>query len=126
MTNQRLLILEYLQEDTERHPRAEEIYFAVRRNLPKISFGTVYRNLKKLVDSGIINELHIEKGVSRFDGEIAEHFHFRCRKCKRIFNLRLADSWQIPERASLKTGHRIEKIDLCLSGICKDCLRFVK
>jgi len=126
MTNQRLLILEFLQEDINRHPTAEEIYREVRKRLPKISFATVYRNLEKLKKGGIIEELYFEKGLSRFDGEIGEHFHFRCEKCQRVFNLVLSDSWQILERASIKSGHKIERMQVLLGGVCKDCLRIMR
>ncbi|MBW2644383.1 MAG: transcriptional repressor, partial [Deltaproteobacteria bacterium] len=45
ITKQRQVILEELRK-LNTHPSADEIYKVVRRHLPRISLGTVYRNLE--------------------------------------------------------------------------------
>ncbi len=49
MTRQRSIILEELRNVCT-HPSADEIYEMVRRRLPRISLGTVYRNLEILCE----------------------------------------------------------------------------
>ncbi|MGC8659306.1 MAG: Fur family transcriptional regulator, partial [Desulfomonilaceae bacterium] len=52
-TSQRRIILEELAK-LKTHPTANEVYEVVRKRLPKISLGTVYRNLELLSESGSI------------------------------------------------------------------------
>ncbi len=79
MTNQRRVILSELQKHID-HPTADEIYIEVRKELPKVSLGTVYRNLEQMSDQGTI--LKIEgSGQKRFDPNPMPHPHFRCTSC---------------------------------------------
>ncbi|MBC7073854.1 transcriptional repressor, partial [Candidatus Parcubacteria bacterium] len=45
LTSQKKIILDYLKS-VRTHPSAEEIFEKVRKRLPQISLGTVYRILK--------------------------------------------------------------------------------
>jgi ferric uptake regulator family protein/rubrerythrin len=67
---------------TESHPIAEWIHQMVRRRLPRVSRGTVYRNLRLLVAEGLVKEL--PGPHARFDGNVTEHHHFTCLGCGRI------------------------------------------
>src|SRR5262249_56591994 len=42
---------------TKTHPTAEEVHRLVIRRAPGVSLGTVYRNLRLLVDAGLLGEL---------------------------------------------------------------------
>ena len=72
MTDQRRVILEELRA-TKSHPTADELYRDVRRRLPKISLGTVYRNLDILNKAGMINKLDFGSGQSRYDADLSNH-----------------------------------------------------
>ena len=71
------------------HPVAEEVYSMSKPHIPKISMGTIYRNLAQLVDLGMILELNID-GVSHYDGNINIHQHFLCNKCQTIFDCQMS------------------------------------
>ncbi len=83
MTRQRAVILEELRKTTS-HPTADELYGKVRERLPRISLGTVYRNLDFLADSGEIRRLEAAGTTKRFDGNMVDHQHVRCLCCGRI------------------------------------------
>ena len=83
MTRQRAVILEELRK-LKSHPTADELYSIVRERLPRISLGTVYRNLDFLADSGEIRRLEAAGSTKRFDGDISHHQHVRCNYCGRI------------------------------------------
>ena len=51
-SRQRTLVYQAVK-DSHSHPNAEEVYLLVRRQLPDISLGTVYRNLNLLVEMGL-------------------------------------------------------------------------
>ena len=77
MTLQRKTILEVLRQ-TDFHPSADEIYMMVRERLPRISLGTVYRNLEVLSESGFIQKLELGGTIKRFDWNPEKHYHIRC------------------------------------------------
>ena len=82
-TKQRQVILQELQKLTS-HPTAAALYRIVVRRLPKISLGTVYRNLDLLTKTGVIQKLEFGSEEARFDGNSTPHYHIRCVKCGRV------------------------------------------
>src|SRR5262249_59374589 len=66
------------------HPTADWVYRQARRRLPRISLGTVYRNLKRLAEEGLIREIHAGGHPARFDGNTGRHYHIRCLGCGRV------------------------------------------
>ncbi|MCJ7604005.1 MAG: transcriptional repressor, partial [Desulfobulbaceae bacterium] len=68
MTKQRQVILEELRK-VKTHPTADDMYQMLRKKMPKISLGTVYRNLEILSESGIIQKLDVGGTQKRFDGD---------------------------------------------------------
>ena len=85
-TKQRQLILEAVQSRCD-HPSAEQIFQQVREKDPKISLGTVYRNLAILAEEGKLLNLRLSE-ADRFDRTTAPHDHFFCEECGRIFDIR--------------------------------------
>lgn len=124
MTHQRSVILEEVQRSHD-HPTADEIYERVRRRLPRISMGTVYRNLDVLATSGLIRKIGPDFPQMRFDRETRDHYHRTCIGCG------LVEDMGIPPRddtvCQLETalgeltkygvfGHKLE-----FFGLCEDC-----
>lgn len=81
LTGPRRVVLDVVRS-TESHPTAEWVHRMVRRRLPRVSLGTVYRNLRVLVAEGLVKEL--SGPHARFDGNVTEHHHFTCVGCGRI------------------------------------------
>ena len=77
---QRELIRNNLAHRTD-HPTADMVYQSIREELPNISLGTVYRNLRFLVDQGDALSLKLGDGKEHFDGNVNPHFHFICTQC---------------------------------------------
>ena len=82
-SKQRDLVLQLLR-GTCCHPTADSIFEQARHIMPNISLGTVYRNLKLLTEEGKIQELRIGRGVSRYDGDLRDHYHVRCIECGKV------------------------------------------
>jgi len=80
MTHQRKVILEEMKK-LEGHPTADEVYVRVRERLPRISLGTVYRNLDVLAASGLIRKIEPDFPQMRFDRNTHEHYHVTCMQC---------------------------------------------
>ena len=76
-TRQQEIILEAVRSTMD-HPTAAWVYRQARRHLPRISLGTVYRNLKQLAEAGLIREIQAGGQALRFDGNLGpHHFHLR-------------------------------------------------
>ena len=122
MTRQRRVILEELRK-VKTHPSADEIYEIVRKRLPRISLGTVYRNLEILSESGDIQKLEPGSSLKRFDGDPTDHCHIRCVRCDRIADVPMAPDLKIDLARVNSTdfeiiGHRLEFLGMC--PICSD------
>ena len=82
-SKQREAILEVVKS-TKCHPTADWVYAEVRKQIPNISLGTVYRNLSMLAENGTIQKLNIGTSIEHFDGNPAGHYHVCCSECGRI------------------------------------------
>ena len=120
VTPQRLAVLASLRNRRD-HPSAEHIYQEVRRQLPTISFNTVYKALEVLCQKGIVvkgNPLH---EVARYDGIMNSHAHLICRRCHHIINLDW-DAGVFPGLAPAQQhGFQLDYPSLIFWGLCPEC-----
>ncbi|MFZ5447395.1 MAG: Fur family transcriptional regulator [Thermodesulfobacteriota bacterium] len=120
VTPQRLAVLGSLQNRRD-HPSAENIYQEVRRQLPAISFNTVYKTLEVLCQKGMVIKVNPLHEVARYDGETGPHAHLICRQCHHIVDL----DWQPGEFPSLlpddQHGFQVEHPSLTFWGLCPRC-----
>jgi len=119
-TRQRQVILEELQKLTS-HPTAAELYKIVCKRLPKISLGTVYRNLELLAQNNIIQKLDISGSEVRFDCNPDQHYHVRCVHCGRVDDLHDIPADLIGHRLKESNGWKILGYRLDFIGICPEC-----
>lgn len=122
LTRQRKAILEYLRK-VKTHPSADEIFKVVRKNLPRISLGTVYRNLEKMCEKGLIRKIEISETRKRFDATIENHYHIRCDRCGRVEDLNNAHFMDLENISNKLQGYKITGFSLELTGICSRCLK---
>jgi Fur family ferric uptake transcriptional regulator len=120
MTSQRQVILRELRK-VNTHPTADEIYLLVRKALPHISLGTVYRNLEILSDMGFVQKLECAGNQRRYDGNPEKHHHIRCLGCGRVSDV---DSGAVtgfsflPEKIP---GFRVLDARFLFIGVCETC-----
>ncbi len=108
------------------HLTADRIYTLVKRQFPRLSLGTVYRNLRVLIAQGSIRELDFGGGFSHFEVAKDAHYHFICRVCGQVedaeapVNQRLT---AIVERSARAMSFRVEDHRLDFVGVCEACQR---
>lgn len=121
MTKQRSLVLETLRS-MKTHPTADEIYQAVREKLPKISLGTVYRNLDLLTNSGEVVLIERAGSQKRFDGDSSPHQHVRCLSCGCVCDVHPPLPMVLPDVSGARIpGFRLSGIQVEVTGICAEC-----
>ena len=102
------------------HPTADEVYFAVKKDLPNISLATVYRNLKLLESEGLILKITTEDS-DRYDGHTQSHYHLMCDGCKRVVDLNIKSGFDLNELPDSEFHGEIRSHALLFFGLCKDC-----
>jgi len=122
MTSQRKVILEELR-GVDTHPTADKIYEMVRRRLPRISLGTVYRNLETLADQGLIRKYETAGSQRRYDGDPSNHYHVRCLRCERLDDVPVKPVADVEHLLRGRTDYEIVGHRLEFEGICPDCRR---
>ena len=103
------------------HPSAEEVHRRVRRKLPRVSLGTVYRNLQKLAAQHQIRVVQLADRAARYDGMMEEHDHFMCEQCGTVSDLvRRRSAW--PASPDLgRAGYVVRSHALTFYGLCPKC-----
>jgi Fur family peroxide stress response transcriptional regulator len=121
-SKQRNTILATLRS-TESHPTAEWIFERVRRVIPNISLGTVYRNLNQLADGDMIQRIY-DDGFVRYDSNMTRHDHFRCGRCRKIFDVDIPlegiDEFIAQDNRFKANDYSVEIIGECYDCQCKD------
>ena len=122
MTKQRRTILDVLRE-SKSHLRADEVYDMVKQKLPRISLGTVYRNLEVLSELGEIQILELSGSLKRFDWDPNKHYHIRCIRCDRVENAPIAPMNQLENILYQSTVFEIIGYNLEFTGLCPRCTK---
>jgi Fur family peroxide stress response transcriptional regulator len=99
------------------HPTAEEVFIRAKKTSPNISMATVYNCLTALVKCGLVKQVALERGASRFCPNMHEHCHFYCDACDSVFDIDLAETAGIP----LPKGFTAERFDIAIHGRCPNC-----
>jgi len=119
-TSQKEIILNHLKE-VKTHPSVNEVYLQVKKKLPRISKGTVYRNLNDFVEKREVQTVPTEKGC-RFDGDTSSHAHFICNKCCGVFDVfdEVCRDCEIIKKKKTKVGE-IKNYKINFYGTCRNC-----
>jgi len=120
LTRQRRAILEEIAKVTS-HPTADEVYKMVRRRLPRISLGTVYRNLEVLSETGAIQKLAPGGSHMRFDANCHAHYHIRCVRCGRVDDVPVAPLPDIEQSLRKQTNYEVLGHSVEFLGVCPEC-----
>ncbi len=118
-TRQRQLILEAVRRHRD-HPTAEEIYQEVSKRHPKISRGTVYRNLRLLIEDEAIGRANVP-GVDRFDWLKEPHYHILCLSCGNVCDVPMPYLSALDQELTAQTGYDILSHSTVFEGHCPDC-----
>ncbi len=118
-SKQREMLLSVLRS-TSSHPTANDIYEEMRKRDPKISLGTVYRNLALLTKSGTILRIDTEDDSVHYDGFTHPHYHFICNECGEVTDLSI-DPISIDSEVEKEIGGDVVGHSFVFYGKCKKC-----
>ncbi len=120
LTPQRQVIMEELAK-VKTHPTASEVYDMVRKRIPRIGLGTVYRNLDLMAEKGLIIKLEVSGSQKRFDATTAPHYHIRCIKCGRVDDVDMEPLASLESQVVASTAYQVLGHNVEFTGVCSDC-----
>lgn len=119
-SRKREAILEKIRGTTS-HPSAVWLYEELRKEIPDLSLGTVYRNLSEFSDEGLIISVGVVNGQERFDGNISEHSHFICLDCGEVIDVNAELDPSFNETVGKINGLEVLFRQLTFYGRCNKC-----
>jgi Fe2+ or Zn2+ uptake regulation protein len=119
-SRQRNKILEVLKQ-TDSHPDADWVYNKLKKQMPGLSLGTVYRNLRILVSQGEILKLPFGSTFDRYDGCTTPHYHVICEKCGSVHDFNMPVNTDIDRIAQEQSNYTITKHRIDFYGLCEKC-----
>ena len=103
-------------KETNSHPTADWIYNQTKKIIPKISLGTVYRNLKQLSKDGEINTIY-DGNIARYDWNIESHDHLKCTQCGDLVDVHLAHD-EFKSIVKTKFKFDVDDVEMTVIGTC--------
>ena len=105
------------------HPTADMVYTAVRTQEPSVSLGTVYRNLGRLVEEGLVRRIVLPNTPDRFDRRVESHHHLLCQQCGGLFDLEGIpfDFEQAKQQIQASSQFTVSGYALYFTGVCPGC-----
>ena len=107
-------------KDDKSHPTADQIYERVRKLIPKISLGTVYRNLQNLVAHDRL-QIVMHGRSQHFDPLLKRHQHFICENCDAVYDIFFETSTKIDSPQLPDQGFKVNSLQLAFYGSCRNC-----
>lgn len=119
-SHQRESIFRAVYESTE-HPTAIMVYDVLKPEMPKLSLGTVYRNLNQLADAGRLKKIPLPDGSCRFDGTTVSHSHIVCDQCGTVADVMMPTLSALEEAIRRETAFTLSSYDVVMHGLCRNC-----
>lgn len=107
--------------ESREHPTAQMVYETLKADMPKLSLGTVYRNLNQLADAGRLRKIPLPDGGCRFDGTLSAHSHIVCDRCGAVADVMLPTLSAIGEAIERETEYELTDYDVTMRGLCAAC-----
>ena len=120
VTPQRFAVYANLLSRTD-HPTVEQLLVDLNQYCPVSSQATIYSSLQALHAAGLIREVLLEAGVSRYDAKVSPHHHFHCQECGSIEDINW-DALPVVEFDRLRIGLQPHTYEITVRGCCDRCI----
>lgn len=117
MTRQRQLIYKIIM-NTEGHLSADEIFGYAKAEMPSIALGTVYRNLRLMVEDKEIRQIATGFGPDRYDRNMIPHEHLHCDGCGKLVDITFGG---LKDLLEARGEIVVTDYELNIRGICAAC-----
>ncbi|MFN4071156.1 MAG: manganese-dependent transcriptional regulator PerR [Thermus caldifontis] len=125
LTRQRKAVLEVVRK-ARNHPDAAWIYQEVRKVVPKVSLGTIYRTLEALVEEGYLIPITKAGEATRYDANLHPHLHLVCERCGAIVDLEVPLPDLLTPVQEAYPHLEVRGVELTYKGLCPACKAALK
>jgi Fur family ferric uptake transcriptional regulator/Fur family peroxide stress response transcriptional regulator len=115
----RIAIMEYLMLN-KTHPTSDTIFNDLNPKIPTLSKTTVYNTVKLLTERKAILSINIDEKNQRYDSNITQHAHFRCRECGVIYDI-MIDKLHVSHSDKTAEKFVITDTEISYKGFCESC-----
>ncbi|MFA6391549.1 MAG: transcriptional repressor [Patescibacteria group bacterium] len=123
LTAQKKAILGSIRDFWPIHPSSQMVYQRVKKTVPSISLGTVYRNLNSLREGGYIEEIVIHNEPSRYDSHVDAHLHFKCDDCGELYDIDNPSLLKSHTKRLKDQGFIVQRSSIMFQGLCQKCYK---
>ena len=120
LTPHRREVFQILAESTN-HPTASDIYDRMKDKSSGISLATIYNCLEHLTAHGLIKQVQVERGQSRYCANLHEHVHFHCESCGKVVDAYPTAEFDAAKFWRLPPGTKVSRFDIAIHGVCDAC-----
>ena len=99
------------------HLTVNQIYEKLRETYPRVVLATVYNNVNKMWEAGLIHKVSIEGMPDCYD-RVQRHDHLVCRRCGAVMDITFRD---LSETLREKLGEDFLFYDLKVYYLCSAC-----
>lgn len=107
--------------ESKGHPSPERIYERVKSRVPAISLATVYKNIHKFLEVGLLREVSLHHGTLLVESNLDEHHHLVCVRCRSILDLEQDAIEPVHLRRCPPAGFQVLRTRVEILGLCPDC-----
>uniref|UniRef100_A0A832M3U1 Transcriptional repressor n=1 Tax=Oscillatoriales cyanobacterium SpSt-402 TaxID=2282168 RepID=A0A832M3U1_9CYAN len=119
VTPQRFAVYANLLSRTD-HPTVDQLLHDLNQEFPVSSQATIYTSLQALQSAGLVREVLLEPGVTRYDANIDRHHHFRCRSCGEIEDIPWT-TFKALDLNNMRNGLHADEYEVTVYGVCDRC-----
>ena len=99
------------------HLTVEQIFKELKKKYTKVVIATVYNNVNRLWEAGLIRRVSVENMPDRYDRTV-KHDHLVCRRCGRLADISFED---LTASLQKQTGKGFLFYDLKVFYLCPEC-----
>lgn len=106
-----------------RHFTADDVYEEVKKEYPGLGQATVFRNLNKMAEEGILLRIEVPGGAREYELMAPKHYHAKCMKCGKLFDIEMDYMPNLEKKVKDAHGFQFSGHDIIFTGLCSSCIK---
>lgn len=128
-TKQMSELLSFMESTKGRHVTAAEVCEHFKAEGVSVGTTTVYRNLERLVEQGLVAKYIVDGTTSACFEYIGEHkpenktacYHCKCEKCGKLIHLQCSEVESLIQHMREHHDFEMDSMRTVFYGLCADC-----
>lgn len=126
-TKQSMLVFDCFEKNKDKHLNVDDIYSFLKENSTPVGKTTIYRQVQKLLDEGVITKYSVDNETGACfqysNSNCKMHFHLKCNKCTRLFHASCEFIESVQQHVFSHHGFMVDNSKTVFYGVCSECMR---